>query len=278
MATNPVYNNQIVYDYFSNASQRNTGDLGKDDFLNLLVTQLKYQDPLKPMEDKEFIAQMAQFSSLEQMQNMNKTFSSVKAFGMIGKQVLAVTKDEETGELQEVAGVVESVKLANGKPYALVDGKDIPIDDITDVFEAPPSAPPERITDYTNMIGKNVTGIFIDAKSMEQMEIVGDVGELDMINGTVYSTIDNVNATIDDVLLSETEVESFTDMEAYLTQNIDKDITAVLKDTVEVDGKAEEVTVTVKGVLRSFTIGEDGQITAKLDGIKIPANNVVSIR
>lgn len=53
-------------------------DLGKDAFLNLLVTQLKYQDPLNPMDDKEFISQMAQFSALEQTQNLNDTVSELK--------------------------------------------------------------------------------------------------------------------------------------------------------------------------------------------------------
>ena len=61
-----------VYDS-ENARERNN-DLDRDAFMKLLVTQLRSQDPLNPMEDREFISQMAQFSSLEQMQNLNESF------------------------------------------------------------------------------------------------------------------------------------------------------------------------------------------------------------
>ncbi|NBG87569.1 flagellar hook capping protein [Isachenkonia alkalipeptolytica] len=59
-----------------NQQKSTMGDLDKDAFLQLLTTQLSNQDPLNPTEDREFIAQMAQFSSLEQMQNLNDTFKS----------------------------------------------------------------------------------------------------------------------------------------------------------------------------------------------------------
>lgn len=66
-------------DYSNTAQNSKSNNLDKDAFLKLLVTQLQNQDPLSPMEDREFIAQMAQFSSLEQMQNLNDTFALTQA-------------------------------------------------------------------------------------------------------------------------------------------------------------------------------------------------------
>lgn len=98
-------------------------ELGKDDFLKLLVAQLTHQDPTQPLEDKEFIAQMAQFSTLEQMTNMSQGFSklalrlqSSQAFSLLGKTVVI-----KNGE-QEISGVVEEVR-GTEFPQLLVNGR-----------------------------------------------------------------------------------------------------------------------------------------------------------
>ena len=278
MSTNAVQNNGGTESAYQPLN-RNTGNLGKDDFLNLLVTQMRYQDPLNPMDDKEFIAQMAQFTSMEQMQNMNLTMTNTMAFGMVGKEVRAVIQDEESGELQEVIGIVDSVRLDKGKAYAVIDGRDVPVDDITDVFETFPAEPRQKITDFTNLIGKNVTAVFIDGKREQSMEIVGDVSELSLTNGVVYSHMDNVNGVIDDVVLSEEEEGSFVDLETYLDGHMDQEITAVLKTTVEQDGETVTRKVTVKGILRSVTQDPgSGELSVRLDDIRVPANNVVNIK
>jgi len=114
---------------------KKTSELGKDDFLNLLVTQLKYQDPLNPMEDKEFIAQLAQFTSLEQMYNLNSSMSAVKAFSLIGRHITAEFIDDTTKESKVVKGVVESVKVSSGEIYAVVNDVDVPVDKIIEVTD-----------------------------------------------------------------------------------------------------------------------------------------------
>ena len=87
--------------------------LGKDDFLKLLMAQLNNQDPLKPMEHQEFSAQLAQFGSLEQLQNIHKGIESLQggmgsesklsALGMIGKNVVARGNEVNLMEGQPVA-------------------------------------------------------------------------------------------------------------------------------------------------------------------------------
>ncbi|MNS44753.1 Basal-body rod modification protein FlgD [compost metagenome] len=116
-------------------------ELGKDAFLQLLVSQLKHQDPMKPMDDTSFIAEMAQFSSLEQMQNMNKLLEAQQSFGqlsqasnMIGKYVTIQLPGEEA---QIVTGKVEEVRSMAGQINVVIDGKPYNSVDIRQVSDKP---------------------------------------------------------------------------------------------------------------------------------------------
>ena len=99
--------------------------LGKDDFLKILLTQLTHQDPTKPLEDREFVAQMAQFSTLEQMSNMNGEMAKVltvlarsQAVNLLGKNVEIVNGTETvTGTVEEVAGAEFPQILVGGRYY-----------------------------------------------------------------------------------------------------------------------------------------------------------------
>ena len=98
-------------------------ELGKDDFLQLLVAQLSHQDPTKPMEDTQFIAQMAQFSSLEQMTNMSSGFTKLNSLLSVSEASSAVGKkvDIDLGE-STVSGKITAATRGDF-PQVSVDGK-----------------------------------------------------------------------------------------------------------------------------------------------------------
>ncbi len=106
---------------------KGTSKLGKDAFLNLLVAQMKYQDPLNPTSDTEWIAQMATFSTLEEMQNMNTTMGNSQALSLVGKTVLINSNDKLVG------GKVDYVVMQGGKAYLAVNEKLYSIDDLDTV-------------------------------------------------------------------------------------------------------------------------------------------------
>ena len=107
------------------------GPLGKDQFLQLFTTQLRYQDPLKPMDSTEFTAQLAQFSSLEQLTNLNTSMTQMAslqqqvnnaaAAGLIGRNITST--DGTTGKALSVSvsGGVTSIVLDSGKQVAFSD-------------------------------------------------------------------------------------------------------------------------------------------------------------
>lgn len=118
----------------STTSSRSSSSLGKSEFLQLLVTQLQNQDPLNPMEDTEFIAQMAQFSSLEQMQNLFQSSQFQQGTAMIDKNIKAeVTNDNGTTEL--IYGTVTSARESGGKIYLTLNtGTEVNLDDVQAVL------------------------------------------------------------------------------------------------------------------------------------------------
>lgn len=109
---------QYESDVVKKTVKRGTGELGKDAFLQLLCTQMQYQDPLNPSSDTEFISQLASFSSLEQMQNLNNSFAQTQAFTMIGQEVQVKAENKE-GYVQ---GTVDYVTVSGGKSYFSIGG------------------------------------------------------------------------------------------------------------------------------------------------------------
>ncbi|MDR1325930.1 MAG: flagellar hook assembly protein FlgD [Treponema sp.] len=129
--------NQLVQKHNSmvNQGKGNQNELGKDDFLKLLITQLSYQDPTAPMEDKEFIAQMAQFSTLDQMTSMATDFSRLASLLEGNGVTAALGKGVELvdGE-QVVQGVIKAV-TRDVNPEILVNGMYYQWNQVTKVFE-----------------------------------------------------------------------------------------------------------------------------------------------
>ena len=116
----------------STSTTKTNNELGKDDFLQLLVTQLQHQDPLAPMEDKEFISQMAQFTSLEQMKNMNNAVQITQATSYIGKQV-----SWADSQGTEQTGIVTAIRIVNSEPKVMIGEESIELKKIMSVTDAP---------------------------------------------------------------------------------------------------------------------------------------------
>lgn len=106
----------------STSTSLSASSIDMQDFLNILLTQLTYQDPLKPMDNQEFMAQLAQFTTLGQTQEINtkidsilSTQASMQAIGLIGKTV-TFTTDQGT-----LTGTVSALSWSGTSPQLSID-------------------------------------------------------------------------------------------------------------------------------------------------------------
>lgn len=131
----PIKDGQVVGETTNTSKKKTTGtsDLGKEQFLQLLVTQMKYQDPLSPTDNTQFVEQLATFSQLEQMQNLNLTTMNTQAFSLVDKEVIMKTKSAD-GKENLIRGIVDFVTTKGSKTYLSIEDKLYSVDDLYTVL------------------------------------------------------------------------------------------------------------------------------------------------
>ncbi|MED3688853.1 flagellar hook assembly protein FlgD [Peribacillus butanolivorans] len=183
-------------------SDRKTGDsLGKDDFLKLLLTQLQNQDPSSPMDNTEFIAQMATFSSLEQMMNigsqideligLNQQNSLMNYNSFVGKEVTWHILDEngENLAIEEGVGIVESIQYKGDNIYFILeDGTKLQPANISAMKQS--STTSNSLTNASELIGKRVTW-----NDEENGDLSAVVTSVSMNKGKVQIEVDDESGT-----------------------------------------------------------------------------------
>ncbi len=127
--------------------------MDKEAFLQLLVAQMKYQDPLEPTSNTEYISQYATFSELEQMQNMSANMTLSRASEMVGKEVI-VESTSDSGKTTTVQGYVESVTYQANKAYISIDGTLYSVDDVVQIVDEEYQAGMEAISTINKELEK----------------------------------------------------------------------------------------------------------------------------
>lgn len=132
-ASTPTFNGPWAGTPTTGASASKGPD--KNDFLKLLVTQLQHQDPMNPMQDREFITQLAQFNALEEMQKLNTNFAALQASNdvQLAASLLGKTVEYQDALGETQTGEVKEVGWQSGTPKLTIDDKEVELTNIVSV-------------------------------------------------------------------------------------------------------------------------------------------------
>ncbi|ROR30768.1 flagellar basal-body rod modification protein FlgD [Mobilisporobacter senegalensis] len=226
--------NGVLKDMNTTSKTSNYGNntLGKDAFLKLLAAQMKYQDPLNPSTDTEYVAQLATFSQLEQMQNLNTTSTNTQAFGLVGKNVIMKTVDTG-GNTSYVSGRVDFATMTNGAAYLSINGSLYPASNLDTVID-------EAFLDSLGLPYVTKTDLSFDKATPIDQSFQVSLGSSK--NAATKATIKIGEVTIEDKYVSISESglltidkEALKDFEvgAYKVQIVFDDVSkTTVKDTV----------------------------------------------
>lgn len=184
----PIKDGMVEDAKTSNKSTKASNDsLGKEAFLQLLCTQMQYQDPLNPSTDTEYVAQLATFSQLEQMQNISTVTTNSQALTLVGKNIVLKT-EAASGKVNYLSGVVDFVNISGGNTKLSVNGKLYDMDQLYSVV------------DETYLISQGLPSIEKEASLTYNLKEPKDL-EFEVKMGSGETTADNVAILINGDLL-----------------------------------------------------------------------------
>lgn len=215
-----VINGKLEYDYTNNEKKKaeaaKGGNMGYDQFLQLLAAEMQYQDPLEPTSNTDYVAQLATFSQLEATLGMQSTITDDMANSLVGKQVVLTETSETTGKTTTIKGVVDYVTYRDGKAFLSVNENLYSIDTLDSVADDSYYEAKEMAGTFSAMLAKlpNINDLkpiykgavqdirnFYDGMTEYQKKYVSrsDVANLEAYEGRIRElTNANVEADISD--------------------------------------------------------------------------------
>ncbi len=240
------YGNTVFTDKQSN-------DLTSEDFLNLMITQLKNQDFMNPSSDTEFLSQLAQFTSMQYMQELANYSKQNYVSALIG-QTITASKFKVDGSLDSTTGVVTKISLVDDEYTIYIGDKSYTLDQIMEIGvtskPSTPTTPPteeETETDYSqssflmSLLGQQVT-----VKNSSGEEISGVVQRVSMaegmkfqVDGEWYSLSDFVSVDVPEENAGEPDEE-----DEEIIQVLNPDETSTILDTnINTNGAEESISI-----------------------------------
>ena len=155
----------------SKSQSTNSTGMDKDAFLQLLVAQMKYQDPLEPTSNTEYVSQYAQFSQVEQMQNMAGSMTLQRASGLVGETVV-IEAETSAGNSTTIQGMVDYVTYENNKAFLSVNGALYSMDDVRNIIDKTYQAAYDKAVEYVGKTNKLPTLDNLTLDDAEKVEAI----------------------------------------------------------------------------------------------------------
>ncbi len=169
-----------------------------DDFLNLMVAQLKNQDFMNPVDDTQFVAQLAQFASMQQMQELAAYSKQNYVSSLLGKKVTA-SKFTVSGDLDTETGTVQKVTLSNNEYGIYVNGKQYSLDQIMELHEGQSETSYDASVQNISKVGTSDRWIEI-----EWPFVSSDPAVQKNLKYSVYYSEEPLGSTVEDIMKNGT--------------------------------------------------------------------------